>query len=298
MKLAVLTVVALSGSLVAGSPVNTVAKSARASNLLQSARATSASDSHKAASGAACIPPFCPWSNLPGGEGSSGTGYTPEFFTKDFEKMDELPAYDNTNPKHQCHPKCRWTCGTTSCDSLCKPRCKAPKCVTACKKINLSGCKRTCKDPQCAVVCPPQCSTGTCPKCKTVCGESVCQLQCGKGQCESSCADPDCVWDCKPNPACAKPQCKMICDAPTPCAFGKDVKLPNDHEVPYLGEEIAWKGLGKIPGKDFADFTPKTFAMPKLLEGAKLMPGAQKKPLLLETGNNSSNQVDIAAHTK
>jgi len=273
MKL-VVALVALSETLAFASPVDTVAKTVRASNLLQATKAASG-DAHRVASKTGCFPPFCPFSTLPGGEGSSGVGEHPDFFTKDFEKMDELPNYDNTNTKKQCHPKCRWTCGTSSCNSLCTPRCKAPKCVTACKKISLASCKRVCKDPQCAVVCPPQCSHGRCPKCKTICGPSTCALTCGKAACESTCADPDCVWDCKPNPACAKPTCKMTCDHAV-CDFGKDQKLPSDHEVPYMGQEIAWKGLGKIPEANLGEFAPKALSMPKLLGGAKMMPGAMK----------------------
>lgn len=195
------------------------------------------------------------------------------FFTRDFEKMDELPNYQHNFKQGQCHPKCRWNCGTTQCNTKCEPRCKAPKCVTACKKPTMAKCKRVCKDPQCAVVCPPQCEHGNCPKCKTVCGASVCNMECGEGRCESQCADPDCTWDCKADPACAKPQCKMSCDT-TVCSFGKEQQLPNEHEVPYLGQEIAWKGLGKIPVENLGSFAPKSFEKVQFPTGAKMMGGA------------------------
>lgn len=195
------------------------------------------------------------------------------FFVADSEKMDELPN-SASNQKPKCHPKCKWDCGTSSCNTKCEPRCQAPKCVTACKKPILAQCKRVCKDPQCAVVCPPQCEHGTCPKCKTVCGASVCALECGAGRCESQCADPDCVWDCKADPVCAKPTCKMSCDT-TVCSFGKDQKLPNNHEAPYVGQEIAWKGLGKIPAEHLAEFAPQSFEKVELPNGAKMFGGSQ-----------------------
>lgn len=199
------------------------------------------------------------------------------FFTKDFEKMDELQNYDNTNKKRQCHPKCRWNCGTSNCNTKCEPRCKPPKCVTACKKPTMAKCNRVCKDPQCAVVCPPQCEHGTCPKCKTVCGESICALECGQGRCESHCADPDCTWDCKADPTCAKPTCKMTCDTSV-CSFGKDQKLPSESEVPYMGQEVAWKGLGKIPEEHLAAFAPAQMGGAKMLTGAKMLGGSKSLP--------------------
>jgi len=224
--------------------------------------------------------PFGSTSDLAGAGAGNGAAHSADFFTKDFEKMDELPnSPPMSQKKQQCHPKCRWSCGKSDyCNSLCSPRCQPPKCVTACKKIALKACKRVCKDPQCAVVCPPQCEHGRCPKCKTVCGASVCSLNCGQSMCENSCADPDCVWDCKLNPACEKPQCKMTCDNSV-CSFGKDQKLPDDHEVPYMGQEVAWKGLGKIPVANLAAFAPKQFSKPGLMnQGAKPMKGAKKVP--------------------
>jgi len=214
------------------------------------------------------------------------------FFTKDAEKMDELPNYDNKNPKNKCHPKCKWTCGTTKCNNKCQVSfCAPPKCVTACKKPTMAKCKRVCKDPQCAVVCPPQCEHGACPKCKTVCGASICALQCGDAnRCESQCADPDCKWACKADLACAKPECKMKCDTSV-CSFGKDQKLPSDADVPYMGQEVAWKGLGKIPAENLAAFAPKSFSKPlvmktgaKLLKGAKPMPKGGIKSITGDTG--------------
>lgn len=198
-----------------------------------------------------------------------------DFFVKDFERMDELPEYNITKPR--CHPKCKWSCSNSKCNTRCQPRCQPPKCVTACKKPTMAKCKRVCKDPLCAVVCPPQCEHGTCPKCKTVCNEPVCDLECGQGRCESHCADPDCVWDCAPDPVCAKPECKLKCDT-TVCTFGKDQKLPNDHDAPYLGEEIAWKGLGKIPVEHLGEFGPKSFTKVELPKGAKLFGGAKMVP--------------------
>lgn len=207
----------------------------------------------------------------------SGQQQPDGFFTMDFEKMDELPN-DQHNFKQgqsrQCHPKCKWNCGTSNCNTKCQPRCKAPKCVTACAKPTMAKCKRVCKDPQCAVVCPPQCEHGNCPKCKTVCGASVCGMECGQGRCESQCADPDCTWDCKADPACAKPACKMTCDTKV-CSFGKDQKLPNEHEVPYMGQEIAWKGLGKIPVENLGSFAPQSFEKVQLPGGAQMMRGAK-----------------------
>lgn len=198
------------------------------------------------------------------------------FFTKDFEKMDELQN-DHSNKKRQCHPKCKWDCGTTSCNQKCEPRCQPPKCVTACKKPTMAKCQRTCKDPQCAVVCPPQCEHGECPKCKTVCGESICALECGQNRCESQCADPECAWDCKADMACAKPTCKMTCDS-TVCAFGKDQKLPSEIEAPFVGQEVAWKGLGKIPEEHLAEFAPQTLTGAQLPTGAEMFGGSKPLP--------------------
>lgn len=198
------------------------------------------------------------------------------FFSQDFEKMDELPSQHQSLAikQGQCHPKCRWNCGSSDCNTKCEPRCKAPKCVTACSKPTVAKCKRVCKDPQCAVVCPPQCEHGTCPKCKTVCGPSICAMECGENRCESQCADPDCTWDCKADPACAKPSCKMSCDTKV-CNFGNDAKLPNEREVPYLGQEVAWKGLGKIPADSLGEFAPQSFEKVQLPEGAEMLGGAQ-----------------------
>lgn len=272
MKIAARVLLALYVALASASPVKTVAKDAKGSNLLQ--KVGCHSGQHPCAGGI-----FSPESNLAGAVDGIGGGQSPDFFTKDFEKMDELPNYKaQLGSKKQCHPKCRWSCSkTAACNSLCEPRCKAPKCVTACKKISLARCKRVCKDPQCAVVCPPQCEHGTCPKCKTVCGESVCELSCGQSKCESTCADPACTWDCKPNPVCEKPVCKMTCDSAA-CTFGKDQTLPNDAEVPYMGQEIAWKGLGKIPEEHLAEFAPLEFSKPLLPGGAKPMEGSKPLP--------------------
>jgi len=63
-----------------------------------------------------------------------------------------------------------------------------------------------------------------------------------------------------------------------------------------MGQEIAWKGLGKIPEKNLGEFAPKTFSMPKLLGGAKLRGGAEKNPLLLETHGGTSEEVDVFTH--
>lgn len=201
------------------------------------------------------------------------------FFAADAEKMDELPNYQQTaaTKGKQCHPKCRWSCGTSNCNTKCQPRCKAPKCVTACKKPTMAKCKRVCADPQCAVVCPPQCEHGSCPQCKTVCGASICAMECGQERCESQCADPECTWDCKADPACAKPSCKMTCDTKV-CSFGKEQKLPTSAEAPYLGKEIAWQGLGKIPEEHLAEFAPESFAKVQLPGGAEMFGGAQPMP--------------------
>lgn len=201
------------------------------------------------------------------------------FFTKDAEKMDELPnAVKLDQQKKQCHPMCKWSCGTSKCNTKCEPRCKAPKCATACKKPTMAKCKRTCKDPQCAVVCPQsvaQCESGNCPMCKTVCGASLCSMDCGQeNRCESQCADPECTWDCKADLACAKPECKMKCDSSN-CSFGAEQKLPTESEVPYMGQEIAWKGLGKIPAEDLAHFAPKSFTKVEMPTGAKMFGGAK-----------------------
>jgi len=69
----------------------------------------------------------------------------------------------------------------------------------------------------------------------------------------------------------------MKCDTAV-CAFGPDQKLPNDHEVPYMGQEIAWKGLGKIPEEHLAEFAPLAFSKPALPGGAKMFGGAKPVP--------------------
>merc|ERR1719253_891992 len=191
--------------------------------------------------------------------------------------MDELPNYNIK--KQRCHPKCKWTCGNARCDTKCQPICKAPRCATTCKKTLMSRCKRVCKDPQCAVVCPPMCEHGTCPQCKTVCGKPVCLLNCGTN-CESHCEDPDCVWDCKPDPGCAKPQCQMTCDT-TVCQFGNLQKLPNEHEAPYLGQEVAWKGMGKIPEAPLEELAPLPSEGSELPKGGKYF---EKGPAELKPG--------------
>lgn len=279
MKHTVPALLALYGALASASLVTSVAKNGnvgKGSNLLQAKRDGQPLNSMITSN--PCIGAlFCPESNLAGAADGIGPSQPEEFFVKDFEKMDELPNYPNMPKKGQCHPKCRWSCDNPQCNSICEPVCKAPKCVTACKKISLARCKRTCKDPQCAVVCPPQCEHGMCPKCKTVCGASVCELSCGKGRCESVCADPDCTWDCKANPVCHKPTCKMSCDTAV-CSFGKDQKLPNDHEVPYMGQEIAWKGLGKIPEEHLGEFAPLVPGGAAMQDGAKLFGGSQPLP--------------------
>lgn len=264
------------------------AREPQTGNLLQASRRAAAASSQRQ----------LPSTKLFGEDFDQSAQRSVEFFTKDFERMDELREYNQT--KRQCHPKCTWHCGTSSCNNRCQPRCQAPKCVTACKKPTMAKCNRVCKDPQCAVVCPPQCEQGTCPKCKTVCGEAVCNMECGPDRCESHCADPDCVWDCAPDPVCAKPTCKLSCDT-TVCTFGKDQRLPDHHETPYLGEEIAWKGLGKIPAEHFAEFAPKTFTKvqapegAQMFDGAKPLPAAGVKSLAGETGvkatGESSGQV-------
>lgn len=262
----------LHSALVSASPVNIAAKRARSGNLLQASREGQPIQF----GGTDCRGFFCPESNLPGAASGNGPVHPVDFFVKDFEKMDELPNY-KTPKKGQCHPKCRWSCDNPHCNSVCQPRCKPPKCVTACKKINLSKCKRTCKDPQCVVYCPPQCEHGACPKCKTRCGESLCALNCGKSNCESTCSEPDCMWDCKVNPRCQKPICKMTCDTSV-CSFGKEDVLPDDHEVPYMGQEVAWKGLGKIPAEHLAEFAPEIPGGALLPESPGLMGGSAPLP--------------------
>lgn len=187
---------------------------------------------------------------------SGGDRQQPDvFFSSDSEKLEELPSYNLNNKDTQCHPRCRWSCGKSACDTKCEPRCKAPKCVSACKKPSLVRCKRVCKEPQCAVVCPQQCEHGSCPMCKTVCAAAMCSMQCGEARCESRCADPECTWDCKADPACAKPSCKMTCDS-TVCSFGEAQRLPSESEVHLTGQEVGSIGLGKLPPLYAATLSP------------------------------------------
>lgn len=258
MSLKVVLLVAQWGTLACAIALGGPAKKAASSNLLQAIRHVSVDGSDGSATSV------------------DGSKQQPDgFFTKDFEKMDELPNAEKLIQKvKQCHPKCRWNCGTSKCNTKCEPRCAAPKCVTACAKPTMAKCKRVCKDPQCAVVCPSQCEHGTCPTCKTVCGASVCNMECGEGRCESTCADPDCTWDCKADAACQQPDCKMKCDNAA-CTFGKEQKLPNANEVQFTGHEIAWKGLGKVPAEHLAEFAPKSFEKVQLPTGAKMFGGAK-----------------------
>mmetsp|Transcript_65934 Transcript_65934/g.103772 ORF Transcript_65934/g.103772 Transcript_65934/m.103772 type:complete len:390 (+) Transcript_65934:65-1234(+) len=189
----------------------------------------------------------------------------------------KLPKPLREVPKKGCHPRCIWKCEEKPCNTKCEPRCNAPKCATACEKPKLGECRRNCRDPMCAVVCPPQCEHGACPDCKTVCGDPICTLDCGNRRCESRCADPECVWDCTPDPACAKPQCHLECEQ-TICAIGKEEKLPSAYEAPYLGQEVAWQGFGKVPVdhlRAYAATMPVGAAMPS---GAVSMTGAQMVP--------------------
>eukprot|EP00928_Gymnodinium_smaydae_P053760 TRINITY_DN37686_c0_g1_i1.p2 TRINITY_DN37686_c0_g1~~TRINITY_DN37686_c0_g1_i1.p2 ORF type:complete len:353 (+),score=58.93 TRINITY_DN37686_c0_g1_i1:141-1061(+) len=177
----------------------------------------------------------------------------PLFFTDDAEKMDELPNYAN---KVKCHPQCMWECGQTNCDLQCKPSCQPPKCVTACKKADVSKCRQVCSDPQCTVVCPTRCASNSCPGCHTVCGKPQCSLQCGQF-CESKCADPVCTWQCAPNTTgCPKPQCSMRCDGPKVCGLGGGGHpSPEDGSSLYLGHEVAWTGNATVPPRYQANAT-------------------------------------------
>mmetsp|Transcript_119958 Transcript_119958/g.208335 ORF Transcript_119958/g.208335 Transcript_119958/m.208335 type:complete len:303 (-) Transcript_119958:82-990(-) len=198
-----------------------------------------------------------------------------DWFSRDMEKMDELPNYNIT--KGKCHPTCKWTCGQSRCNTACKPLCEPPKCSTSCKKPIMSKCRRVCKEPQCAVVCPPgQCEHNECPGCQTVCNKPTCLLDCGQGRCESNCAEPVCTWDCSPDADCPKPECKLTCDAPKVCEFGNLEKRPEQGLAPYLGQDIVARGLGKVPAEHLQDMTPAAMDGAKAMEGANAMGGASE----------------------
>mmetsp|Transcript_43705 Transcript_43705/g.120995 ORF Transcript_43705/g.120995 Transcript_43705/m.120995 type:complete len:290 (-) Transcript_43705:147-1016(-) len=186
--------------------------------------------------------------------GAHRGGQQPEdFFTEDFEQKAAVP--DAVNISRGCHPKCVWDCERTECNTKCKPRCQAPKCVTTCRKPVVSQCRQLCKDPQCVVVCPKgACEQGTCPSCQTVCGEPQCTLDCGQGQiCESKCADPVCAWNCTADEACEKPRCNMRCDESKVCDLTPKASAePDAHEAMYIGHEVSWTGLAKLPEEHLA----------------------------------------------
>jgi hypothetical protein len=69
----------------------------------------------------------------------------------------------------------------------------------------------------------------------------------------------------------------MTCDN-TVCSFGKDQKLPSESEAPYTGQEVAWKGLGKIPAEHLSEFAPQHFEKVAMPTGAKMLGGAQPVP--------------------
>lgn len=218
----------------------------------------------------------------------------PDWFSVDMEKMDELPNYNIA--KKKCHPTCKWNCGNTKCDSKCKPICKPPKCATSCKKPIMSKCQRKCKDPNCAVVCPPQCEHGQCPQCTTVCNKPVCLLDCGR-RCESHCADPECTWDCKDDD-CQKPDCKLECESPKVCELGKLNELPPKGVAPYVGQDVAWQGLGKVPQETLANMraVPMNGSLP--MGGADLMGGAKMIPVTAAAYSGWTVVTDIEAPAK
>merc|ERR1719174_2526755 len=99
MKLwAIAALVSLCGRLTSGRPVD---RRAGSGNLLQASR----HGQPLQFGGANCEGIFCPESNLAGAVQGNGPVHPPDFFTNDFEKMDELPNSNPPNPKKQCHPK-------------------------------------------------------------------------------------------------------------------------------------------------------------------------------------------------
>lgn len=153
----------------------------------------------------------------------------------------------------ECHPRCKWNCGSADCNAVCKPICAPPKCDTFCAEP--TDCRLVCPPPMCAVVCPTvQCTTGTCPKCQTVCGPPQCVSQCHKN-CESKCADPQCTWQCGPpeGDGCQQPQCKMECERPKQCFF--DDKLHKAPDGPPFGMAIMSRGLATMNQDDLLAMT-------------------------------------------
>jgi len=153
-----------------------------------------------------------------------GSGFASDFFTHDSEKIRELPKYGAKATT--CHPKCFWKCGG-DCDQVCTPNCAPPRCETSCGPLEVGMCQQRCEEPKCAVVCPGQCETRECPKCKTVCAPPVCHTHCND-ECESRCADPQCDWNCKPDPKCVQPECKLDCNNPKECGYASTLttKVP------------------------------------------------------------------------
>jgi len=54
--------------------------------------------------------------------------------------------------------------------------------------------------------------------------------------------------------------------------------LPSEHEAPYLGQEIAWRGLAKVPADHLEGFAPQQFGKTKMMGGAEPMKGPKPVP--------------------
>lgn len=155
------------------------------------------------------------------------------------------------SPTETCHPKCSWTCQTTSCDQVCEPICAPPVCETGCAPVNTATCKQVCEPPDCAVICPTHhCEHGNCPACKTVCGPARCETHCADN-CESRCRAPHCDWKCQAA-ACPQPQCEMSCDEPACQTPDVDTQpaLPSDMTV--LSKKLAGLDPAQLNTKGFS----------------------------------------------
>lgn len=120
------------------------------------------------------------------------------------------------SPPSNC-PSCEWKCDEAECPQDCHSECAPPQCTIKCKPLAPARCTVKCSPPRCRNVCPDdgKCLRGDCNLCHSVCDPPECKVTCvaPTPECVTQCAPPNCKRVCVAPSNCAKPVCRMVCEA-------------------------------------------------------------------------------------